>query len=289
MPPLPTKEVGGEKASLTLSMTPTQGSLTHEDALSPIVANVDGDVILLEEYEKQLLRYEAGLEVLGWNPTTQGDYQITVLEQMINELLIVHAAQARGYVLADVQIQAAFDESEESRGGSSAFDEWLDLNLYTRDEFRVELRDQILASMVQAEVVAGVSKRAEQVRARHVLVGTLEEAQALLAQLESGAKLATLAIEHSLDQSTRINGGDLGWFPKGFLTVPELERAAFTQDLGEPSGIIRTFLGFHLVETLERDPDRILSPEAYLQLQQVAVESWLAGLHDNAHIERYVP
>ena len=255
----------------------------------PLAAQVDGDVITLQEYEKEVLRYETGLDVLGWDPATQGDYRTTVLEQMINERLIVQAALSQGHTLTEGELEAVLEESVIAGGGTAGFDEWLELNQYTPDEFRQELRDQLLASMVQGDVVAQVPERAEQVHARHLLVATVEEAEELLAQLESGAEFAILATQYSLDQSTRINGGDLGWFPRGFLTVPELERVAFTQELRDPEGVIRTFLGFHLVETMERDPDRLLSPEAYLQLQQAAVESWLVELHQQADIERYVP
>ncbi len=105
----------------------------------------------------------------------------------------------------------------------------------------------------------------------------------------SGADFATIALAHSLDRSTRVNGGDLGWFPRGLLITPEIETAAFELMPGERSGIVETSLGFHIVETLERDTQRDLSPQAALTVRQVAVDSWLAELRAGAEIERFVP
>ena len=287
------KRVGEEDEGTVVLTLPNQSlseqlSPTWEASPLPIAARVEDEVILLEDYEKEVLRYEAGLNALGWEPATHDGHRITVLEQMINESLILQAAYSHGHTLTESELEAPLDESIAALGGDAGFEEWLRINQYTRDEFRQELHDQLLASMIQAEIVSDVPERAEQVHARHILVGTMEEAESLMAQLQSGEKFAALALEHSLDQSTRINGGDLGWFPRGFLTVIELERVAFGQELGHPSGIINTFLGFHIIETLERDPDRVLSPEAYIQLQQASVESWLVLLHEQADIQRYV-
>ena len=285
-----TLEATGESGVLVPLTKPSpQASATHVEDPSLVAARVNGEVITIHEYERDVLRYEAGLEVLGWDPATQGNYQVTVLEQMINECLIVQAAESLGYKLEDSKLEAALDESVAARGGAAGFNEWLELNKYTREEFLGDFHDQLLSSMVQEDIVSKVPQRAEQVRARHILVATLDEAYGLIEELDAGADFATLAIKHSLDHSTRINGGDLGWFPTGFLTVPKLELAAFTQELNERSGVISTFLGFHLLETLDRDPDRPLSPEAYLRLQQDAVEDWLVELRDQAIIERYIP
>ena len=55
----------------------------------------------------------------------------------------------------------------------------------------------------------------EEVRARHILVETEEEAKALIAQLRGGADFEALAKEKSKDPGGARNGGDLGFFTKG--------------------------------------------------------------------------
>ncbi len=253
-----------------------------------LAATINATPITLQDYEQELVRYESGLELLGWDPQKQGDYQKTVLEQMINDRLLVQAAVDQGVNVSDAALQTAYAESVAARGGESGFADWLKLNQYTPDQFRSELRNQLMAGEVQAGIVAQVPDAVEQMHARHIVVATRAEADALLPRLKAGEDFATLAVEFSLDQSTKINGGDLGWFPRGFLTVPELETAVFGMQPGERSPVIETFLGFHVIEALERDPQHLLAPEAALQLRQSAVEQWLEGLRAKATIERFV-
>ena len=253
-----------------------------------LAATINANPITLQDYEQELVRYEAGLELLGWDPQKQGDYQKTVLEQMINGRLLVQAALDQGVNISDAALQTAYAESVAARGGDSGFADWLTLNQYTPDQFRSELRNQLLAGEVQAGIVAQVPDAVEQMHARHIVVATRAEAEALLPRLQAGEDFAVLAVEYSLDQSTKINGGDLGWFPRGFLTVPELETAVFGMQPGERSAVIETFLGFHVIEALERDPQHLLAPEAALQLRQSAVEKWLEELRAKATIERFV-
>ena len=266
-----------------------QPTVTMVASIAPLAARVNGEPISEKEYERSVLRYEAALQALGLDTAGHGDYRSTVLAQAIDKRLIAQAAQAQGLEIDSVELQNAVDESVQLRGGEAGLYEWLHANHYSEVEFRQELRLQILANKVQAEVLTVVGSAAEQVRARHVLMATREQAETLQAQLDAGADFATLALAHSLDRSTRVNGGDLGWFPRGLLTTPEIETAAFELMPGERSGIVETSLGFHLVETLERDAQRALSPESALAVREAAVESWLSELRAAADIERFVP
>jgi parvulin-like peptidyl-prolyl isomerase len=93
---------------------------------------------------------------------------------------------------------------------------------------------------------------------------------------------------YSLDLSSRPAGGDLGWFPRGLLTVPEVEQAAFTLQPGETSDVIHSALGYHIVQTLEHDPARPLTPEAEKRLREKASATWLAGALAQATVEKFI-
>ena len=266
-----------------------QPTVTMDASAEPLAARVNGEPISEKEYERSVLRYEAALQALGLDTAGHGDYRSTVLAQAIDKRLIAQAAQAQGLEIDSVELQNAVDESVQLRGGEAGLYEWLHANHYSEVEFRQELRLQILANKVQAEVLTVVGSAAEQVRARHVLMATREQAETLQAQLDAGADFATLALAHSLDRSTSVNGGDLGWFPRGLLTTPELETAAFELAPGEYTRIVETSLGFHLVEVIERDSQRELSPQAAIAVRRAAVDSWLAELRAGAEIERFVP
>jgi peptidyl-prolyl cis-trans isomerase C len=93
-----------------------------------------------------------------------------------------------------------------------------------------------------------------------------------------------LAVTQSLDLSTRVGGGDLGWFPRGVLTQPAVEEAAFALAPDEVSQVVESDLGYHLIEVIEREV-RPLSANDLRRLRQAAVEEWLAAERQRAAIE----
>ncbi len=266
-------------ATATLPPTPTT---------PPLAATVNGQPILLSDYENEVARFEAGAASLGRDLSQEGDYRARVLEALIDKALILQAAASAGLAASDTDAQAAYDQAVAARGGQEAFDAWLAANLYTADQFRAELRDSILISAVQSQVVATVPLEAVQVHARQILLATPEDADRALADLAAGADFATLAVQRSLDQSSKVNGGDLGWFPKGGLTVPEVADAAFALEPGQTGGAIKSALGYHIVQTLERGAHP-LSPTSLSLLRRQAVDSWRAGLRADAVIEKFLP
>jgi peptidyl-prolyl cis-trans isomerase C len=86
----------------------------------------------------------------------------------------------------------------------------------------------------------------EQVRASHILVSTLEEANSLKEQLNNGVDFATLASLHSGCPSKQ-NGGDLGFFGRGMMVKP-FEDAAFDTPVGQISEAVQTQFGYHLIK-----------------------------------------
>ena len=82
--------------------------------------------------------------------------------------------------------------------------------------------------------------------AAHILVETLEEAQALRADLEEGADFAELARTHSRDPGSGAAGGDLGWFGTGRMVAP-FEAAVVALEPGAISDPIQTQFGWHLI------------------------------------------
>ena len=86
--------------------------------------------------------------------------------------------------------------------------------------------------------------------ARHILVSTEEECNALKSEIENGTSFAEAAADHSLCPSGR-KGGDLGRFTPGQM-VPEFDKAVFSGDVGVLYGPIKTQFGYHLLEVTAR-------------------------------------
>lgn len=98
-----------------------------------------------------------------------------------------------------------------------------------------------------------------EVRARHILVKTKEEAEAIIKQLEEGGNFEEIAKEKSTDGAA-ANGGDLGYFSSGQM-VPEFEKAAFAINPGEFSKEpVETQFGFHVIKVEDK---RAKQPPAF--------------------------
>ena len=90
---------------------------------------------------------------------------------------------------------------------------------------------------------------AYKIHAKHILVKTEAEANALLFDIHHGKDFSAVAQEKSLCPSGK-KGGDLGWFGKGMM-VKEFETAAFALKHGEISKPVKTQFGWHLIQLVE--------------------------------------
>lgn len=261
--------------------TPTLTPLPPTATPEPLAAQVNGQAILLREYEKEVERCQAGKSDPANCPTL-------VLQNLIEQKVVEQAALTSGVTVSDADVDAELQRITEQLGGPEAYQAWLTANLYADDEFRQALRRDLLRARMADQITANIGDQAEQVHARELLVADEATAQDLLTQIKGGKDFVELAVTHSLDLSSRIAGGDLGWFPRGLLTVPEVEQAAFTLQPGETSEVIHSALGYHIVQTLEHDPVHPLSPGARQALLNRTYQSWLERQLADATIEKVV-
>lgn len=276
----------------TAKLEPPTPITTPTPTPEPMAALVNGTPILLVDYERQVASYEASLTHQGVDVTTpEGQQQLLdarawILDQMIEQLLIEQAAAQAGVSVSEDEVTAAV-QSLEAELGADVFAARLQQEGLTPETLRVELKRQMLISKMASQIVANVPARAEHVHARHILVGTQAEAEQVLTQLQAGADFAQVAMEVSQDVNTRLSGGDLGYFPRGVLTSPEVEEVAFSLQPGAISGVVQSALGYHIVQVLDKG-EREISPEHRVLLQDKALRDWLAGLWARAEIQRLI-
>ena len=104
---------------------------------------------------------------------------------------------------------------------------------------------------------------AEEVRARHILVKTEDEAKAVIAELDAGKDFEALAKEKSTD-ANKSEGGDLGYFARGRM-VKEFEDVAFTLDKGAYTKTpVKTEFGYHIIKVEDK---RTAPAPAYEQVE----------------------
>jgi parvulin-like peptidyl-prolyl isomerase len=259
-----------------------------------VAAVVNSRAIYLADYERRLGQYEASLPAQGIDPASaEGQEKLAwartyVLDVMIEQVLTEQAADMAGISVSDEEVDAYFEEIIEENGGEEAFDEKLASWGETREDAWAEVRAELIGMAMTQRILEAVPAIAEHVHARHILVDTLEEAERIHAQLEAGADFGSLAREYSQDPNTRETGGDLGFFPRGVLTAPEVEEAAFALQPGQFSGVVASVLGYHIVQVVERDPDRAVGSENLRLLQAQALQEWIEGLWAQAVIQRFI-
>ena len=135
---------------------------------------------------------------------------------------------------------------------------------------------------------------------RHILVKqdasmtgeeAMKQANNLYQQILAGKEFAQLAKQYSLDTSSAIKGGDLGWVSPNEL-VPEFEQVMNTLALNQVSKPVKTVFGWHLIEVLERkqidDSGTFKRQQVRQFLQQrkftEAVQNWQQHLRADAFI-----
>ncbi len=298
MPPSPTAML--ESALSTPSeRPPTQvpPSPTPAPTSTPtpaLAARVNGEPIYLAEYERELARYASTLAAQDVDPDgEEGREKLSqarggILDVMIEQFLIEQAAAEAGVRITDSEVDDYMRDMVAEAGGEETFREKLEAWGETYEGARLQVRAQLLAMAMTQRVVSAVPQSAEQVRARHIVVDTAEEARRIHDQLAAGADFAALAGAHSQDPSTRDFGGDLGFFPRGILMAPEVEQAAFALQPGQFSDIVTSTLGYHIVQVVERDPDRPISASNLQLLREQAVQRWIEDLWARADVERLV-
>lgn len=165
-------------------------------------------------------------------------------------------------------------------------------NTYVEEEVQGKISDEEIKARYEKDIAGYVAP--EEVHARHILVKTEDEANAVLKQLADGGDFQAIAKEKSEDPGSKVNGGDLGFFAKGQM-VPEFETEAFALKAGETSTKpVKTQFGFHIIKVEERRTQPVPTLEQVREQVVQVVErdkyqETLAKMRGEAKIEILAP
>lgn len=120
----------------------------------------------------------------------------------------------------------------------------------------------------------------DEVRARHILVASRDDAREVLRELEDGADFAALARQVSLDPATRLEGGDIGYFTAAGI-LPEFARVAFATPRGAVSEPFQTEAGWHVLTVT----DRRSQPRPSLDEMRPSIVRFLTMQHIDSLLE----
>jgi len=235
-----------------------------------VVARVDG--IEITRGQLDLAEDELGPDLAQLPPETR---QEVVLQYVVELTLLAGAAREAG--LEDTDQYKRLSRYYELRALRDVF-------------FQQEIRDNITDEAAQQlyDERIGSAQGEPEVRARHILVETEDEAKAVIQKLNDGADFAELAKEESTGPSAS-NGGDLGFFSKEQMVTPFAE-AAFAMETGEISEPVKSRFGWHVIkveEKRDREPPKFADVKERLKssLIRQQLQSRMAELRGAANVE----
>jgi parvulin-like peptidyl-prolyl isomerase len=252
--------------------TPTPAEPTSPPEPAAVVVN--GERIPLAWFQSEVSRYLLAQEDAE-DPIGDEEAEEIVLNDLIDQALLAQAARQAGVEITDQALQEKLDALSSEVDLEAWMSEWG----YTEEELRYALRLQILAAEQRDQIIEAVGEVAEQVELRQVFAYTEDGAEDAFVSLNSGRDFEEVAFTYD-----PVTGGYLGWVPRGYLLIPELEEAAFNLEVGAFSEVIGSEIGYHIVKVLDRD-ERPLTNDARMMLQRDALHNWLAEQRELGTIE----
>jgi peptidyl-prolyl cis-trans isomerase C len=237
----------------------------------PVLAKVNGSEI--RKSDVALAEEELGPSLSQMDPATKDE---NVLSFLIDMKIVAKAAEDKK--IAD----------------SEDFKKRL---AFTRNRL---LMDSLLANEGKAATTDDAMKKVyeeaskqisgeQEVRARHILVETEDEAKSVKAELDKGADFAELAKKKSKDPGS-ADGGDLGFFTKEQM-VPEFSAVAFSLEPGKISDPVKSQFGWHIIKVEEKRnrkaPDfEQVKAQIETYVTRKAQADYVTKLREAAKIER---
>jgi peptidyl-prolyl cis-trans isomerase SurA len=295
--------------------------------LERVVAVVNDYVILESELDARLVPMRAEAEQIA-DPNERkrrlAKLASQVLDDMVNEQLIVQAAEQAKIEVDSSEVQAALDQiKEENKLDDAGLQQALAAQGYTLQNYKMDLRRQLLRLRAINQLVSPkVQVTEEDVRARydqmqrrsqavsavqlaHILIkmsqhpteqelaAAKEKAAKAIARVKGGEPFAKVAEDVSDDESTKHTGGELGWFERGSIQA-EWEPIVFSMEKGEVRGPVTGAQGlevFYLTNTKQSQlkpfaemKDQLMRELRRRELDK-ATQTWLEELRKKAYID----
>jgi peptidyl-prolyl cis-trans isomerase C len=265
-------------ASPESSSTPTMAIPTP--TFEPMAVIVNGEGVTMVQYQAELDRYVIATNETGLSAPGGVEPRTLILDELIDESLLAQAAYQSGFQISQTDLEVRFAQLADQLGGLQTLQDWQSHHGYTEASLRQALQRSIAAAWMRDKILANVPLQAEQVHARQILLADEQSALAVKTQLDAGSNFEQLAYQYDI-----VTGGDLGWFPRGFLNFTEVETAAFSLEAGQYSDPVSSAIGWHIIKVVERDPMHALSPDSLLAVQHQTLSSWLAQRRAESTIE----
>lgn len=255
-------------------------SLHAVEQIDRVAVIVDQGVILQSEVERMTQQIKQGAKEREQTLPSESALQTQVIDRLINQSLVLQAAERMGLQLSDAQLQASVARIAEQQGVTIAqLKEMIEAQGSTFEDFRDEVRIEMTVSEARramvsrrvyvspqeisslTELLKERGRANEEYRLGHILVATpsqatvaeveatKERAAKVLTLLNSGSEFSKVATAAS-SGAKALEGGDLGWL--GINEMPTLFAEAIEgKSKDELIGPIRSGAGFHILKVVD--------------------------------------
>lgn len=256
-----------------------------EAEIPPRVDRQDEDPVVAHVNSTSIRRSAVIAEALaqsGGGPNTapeMGSEEFDrVLEELVNQRLLALEARSRG-----------LHQSAEAQRRISNARERILANVMLEEAIDDAVSEDVVRRIYEEQI--RLIPRAEEVRARHILVATREEADQIKALLDAGESFAELAVRVSLDRATRLEGGDLGYFTRDGI-LDAFGAVAFATAEGAVSDPFQSEFGWHVLTVLDRRREppptlEVLRPQITRFSTYDEVQELMTVLRGDAEITLY--
>jgi peptidyl-prolyl cis-trans isomerase C len=256
--------------SLSLTMLAAPAFAADKDA---VVAEINGAKL----HTTDLVAYQRSLPP---QMASQAPYPV-LLDMAVNNHLVAEQARKEG-LEKDPAVRQALKEIEQQ--------------LLVKAWMNRKLKGSITEGAVQQAYNRYLAeyKPDEEVRARHVLTETEDQAKAVIADLKKGGDFADVAKAKSKDPSAKSNGGDLGYFTKDEM-VKEFSDAAFGMKAGELlAAPVKSQFGWHVIKLEDRRMTTAptleqATPAIREQLAEETAQKLVAEMRGKAKVKLFTP
>lgn len=193
------------------------------------------------------------------------DLKEQVLNSLVDETVLLQEAEAQGLIATEEEVNKEIETFKANFSSTEEFETYLSSYLkLTEEEMKAVLLNDLTIANVFDQVTKDVDSsqmspeeyyennkamfmNPEQVSATHILLESQEEAKEIIEEIKAGGDMNQIAAEKSIDESAKMNNGDLGFFSKGRM-VEEFDQAVFSMEVGqlleEP---VKTNFGYHVI------------------------------------------
>ena len=205
------------------------------------------------------------------------DVEAQIKEEVIAREIFMQEAQKRGLDATD-DYKAQIELAKQTILIRELFSKFQETNAVSDADVQAEY-DKFVAA-----------NGGKEYRARHILVETEAQANAILASLKKNGKFEDIAKKQSKDPGSGANGGDLDWAAPGTY-VKEFSDAMVALKKGETSAApVKSQFGFHIIrldDVREAQLPKLedVKPQIAQQLQQQRMANFQQELRAKAKVE----